>query len=86
MLQAGTLPGVSLLKGCTNLVSLTLGGDGLTTPDLETLDNDNFRETVAWLRECIKLRVLVFTNFFSGLGKQHPFNFTRILRLRIARQ
>ncbi|MCJ1430061.1 hypothetical protein MMC29_007976 [Sticta canariensis] len=66
MLQAGTLPGVSLLKGCTNLVSLTLGGDGLTTPDLETLDNDNFRETVAWLRECIKLRVLVFTNFFSG--------------------
>lgn len=66
MLQAGTLPGVSLLKGCTNLVSLTLGGDGLTTPDLETLDKDNFRETVAWLRECVKLRFLGFTNFFSG--------------------
>ena len=61
MLPPGTIPIVSLLRSCTNLVSLSLGAAGPTYTDLEE-HNEAFLETVAWLKECKQLRVLAITN------------------------
>ena len=67
MLPLDTIPQVSLLKCCTNLVSLSLGGRGLPDYfDLEEQYNDTFLETVAWLKECKQLRTLAFTHFPSA--------------------
>lgn len=55
---------VSLLKACTNLVSLSLGEH--IPPDLVGLEkkhNKAFLEMVAWLKACKKLRNLIFAEF-----------------------
>lgn len=66
MLTPGTIPKLSLLKDCTNLISLSVAGDELATIDLEGSHKDEFLETVAWLERCKKLRTLAFTKFFSA--------------------
>lgn len=53
ILSTDTFSKISLLKGCTNLVSLSLGG-GQLLEDLVVL------EIVAWLKELKKLKVLAF--------------------------
>lgn len=66
MLRPGSIPKVWLLKCCTNLVSLSLGGNGWGTTDLEQTHSDAFLETITWLKECKNLRTLAFTNFPSA--------------------
>lgn len=58
MLPPDAVPQISLLKGCTNLVLLSLSEYGLEPVDLEESHNDAFLEIVAWLKECIKLKLL----------------------------
>lgn len=59
------IPKLPLLKGCINLVYLSLAGNWQTI-DLEQTHNDSFLETVAWLKECKKLRILALTKIFSA--------------------
>ena len=61
---------VFLLKDCTNLTSLSLGkhvedmeDDIEGDIDFEIEHNKAFHETVAWLRDCNKLRKLNFSRF-----------------------
>lgn len=51
---------LSLLNGCRNLVSLSLSQNWLY--ELGIVRSDFFRETVAWLKECSKLRIFVCLN------------------------
>lgn len=66
MLSSSILLKISLLKGCTKLVSLSLAGDGQNSDDLEKSHNDSFLEILAWLKDCKKLRILAFTSFPSA--------------------
>ncbi|MCJ1423974.1 hypothetical protein MMC29_001861 [Sticta canariensis] len=61
----GPIPQFSLLKGCTNLVSLSLAGTEQYT-SLEKSHIDAFLEMVAWLKECKKLRILALKKFFTS--------------------
>lgn len=63
---------LSLLKDCTNLVSLSLVGNRLFATDLENSYNDAFLETVAWLKECKKLRTLAFAEIPSATALLIP--------------
>ena len=76
MLATDAGPQVSWLKCCTNLVSLSLaGGRGLPNWvhwDLEGKHHDDFFETLAWLKECKKLRILAFANFHSAAALMAP--------------
>lgn len=65
-LSSRITPKISLLKGCTNLVSLSLDEHRDYSIDLERLHYDAFIETVIWLKECKKLRTLAFTHFLSA--------------------
>lgn len=72
--SSSTVSKVSLLKGCTNLVSLSLDGDGWydfdfegsDITDFENLHDETFPDTVAWLKKCNKLRILSFVDFFAA--------------------
>lgn len=57
---------LSILKGCTNLVSLSLTMIQLTYARSDPLYKDAFLEVVAWLKECKKLRILDCTDIFDG--------------------
>ncbi|MCJ1424938.1 hypothetical protein MMC29_002826 [Sticta canariensis] len=57
---------LSLLKGCSNLVSLSLAEMEERYTGLETSHSDAFHETVTWLKECTKLRSLACTGFVSA--------------------
>ena len=57
---------LSLLKGCSNLVSLSLAGIEEHHTGLENSHSDAFHKTVAWLKECTKLRSLACTSFVSA--------------------
>lgn len=63
-LTLGKILKISLLTGCTNLVSVSLAAE--CTTDLAIL------ETVAWLKKCEKLRSLTFKNFSGGAGWVAP--------------
>lgn len=56
---------LSLLKGCSNLVSLSLAEMEEHHTGLENSHSDTFHKTVAWLKECTKLRSLACTGFVS---------------------
>lgn len=64
-LRRSSIPQLSLLKGCTNLFSLSLAVTEVYYSDLENLHNDALIETVSWLKECTKLRLLACTGFLS---------------------
>lgn len=71
MLWLCTIPNVSLLKGCTNLVSLSLAGETLLaeetlSADLEESHNEAFLEIIVWLKECKRLQNLGLTNLRSA--------------------
>lgn len=66
MLLTDTIHEISLLKGFTNLVSLSLAGPPLLPIDLQKWYNDAFLEIVAWLKECKLLRILAITKFLLG--------------------
>lgn len=53
-----TLLNLALLKGCTNLVSLSLTGFTLYYTKLEMSRNNAIREIFTWLLECKRLRKL----------------------------
>lgn len=80
-LPSKAVPNISLLKGCTNLVSLSLAGNGIAIDDIEKSHNDDFLETVAWLKRCKKLRVLAFTKFFSAPSLMTPILLENSIRL-----
>lgn len=65
-LNSSTTPILSLLKHCTNLVSLSLSGTGDRLTDLDKSHSNGFLETVAWLKECKKLRTLACNMLFSA--------------------
>ena len=65
-LPLGAISKVSLLKSCTNLVSLSLGGRKVDYMDLENEDNNAVLEMAAWLWACKQLRNLAFTHFPSA--------------------
>lgn len=68
-LPSEMLPKLSLLKGCTNLISLSLDGSRTDTfTEFEKSHKDVFLETAVWLKECRKLRSLAFTKFSGALG------------------
>lgn len=78
MLSPDIAPKVSLLKCCTNLVSLSLGdrwwvlGDRGRATSHHKIHNHAFLETVAWLKECKKLQALAFTNFSGAIALTAP--------------
>lgn len=80
-LPSDTIPKVWLLKGCTNLVTLSLAGNGRAIYDLEASHNEAFLETVAWLKGCKKLRILAFTKFFSAAALMTPILLENDIRL-----
>ncbi|RDW70256.1 hypothetical protein BP5796_08653 [Coleophoma crateriformis] len=64
-LRADAIKHISLLKDCVALETLALtDAEGLV--NLEATENDVFLESVAWLRQCEKLRDLKFSKFFSA--------------------
>lgn len=63
-IPADAMPAISMLKGCTNLVTLLLAES--IGVDLEHRHNDIFLETVAWLKECESLRSISFSKFLSA--------------------
>lgn len=63
ILPPETISNLWLLKGCTNLVSLSLDGNWLGTTETQQSRRWFFLETGAWLKQCKKLRILAFTNF-----------------------
>lgn len=67
VLTSINLPRVSLLKGCTNLVSLSLG-----THNVENLDNDSLLAMAAWLKECKKLQNLYVARFVNAPALLSP--------------
>ena len=71
-LPSRTLTRVSQLKRCTNLVSFSLGGDGMVSDAFDEVNRDGFLETVAWLKECKKLRCLALTRFYSASTLMTP--------------
>lgn len=83
-IKADAIPDISMLKGCTNLVSLALAEDGVATQDLEKRHNDVFLETIAWLRECQKLRTISMAKMLSATGLltpvllEHNINLTKL--------
>lgn len=60
-----TIYNLSLLNGCTNLVSISLAGCKLSRNDLEVSGHDAFRKTCTWLKGCKKLRNLALSGFFQ---------------------
>ena len=71
-LKAEAIPAISMLKGCTRLVSLSLAENGVATQDLEKRHNDIFLETVAWLRDCAGLQTISMTKMLSATGLLTP--------------
>ena len=65
-IKAQSIPALSMLKGCTNLSSLSLSENGVATQDLEKRHNDNFLEIVAWLCQCKALRSISLSNLLSA--------------------
>lgn len=64
-LTSSNIHRLPLLKGCKNLVSVLLGHSGGFPPDLNESHRDVLFETVAWMKECKKLRVLTCSGFFG---------------------
>lgn len=63
------LPRLSLLKGCTNLISLSLEGSKTDTSiEFEKSHKGDFLEIAAWLQKCKKLRSLAFIQFSGALA------------------
>lgn len=66
MFRSDVMREISLLKDCTNLVSLFLGGNGVINEDMQRFELKAFMETVAWLNECKKLLIVAFEDFYSA--------------------
>ena len=71
-LEADAIPAMSMLKGCTNLISLSLAENGAATQDLEKRHNDIFLETIAWLLDCKRLQAISMTKMLSATGLLTP--------------
>lgn len=65
-LPAPTIQELWLLKDCTNLVSLSLAGRALCVIPVQIFHWNALPKTVAWLKECKKLRILSVTNVLSA--------------------
>lgn len=71
-IKADAIQAISMLKGCTNLTSLSLAENGIATQDLEKRHNDIFLEIIAWLRECKTLQTISMTKMLSATGLLTP--------------
>ena len=71
-LKPEAIQNLSMLKGCTNLTSLSLGEIGTTKQDLEKRHNDVYLETIAWLCSCKNLRTIAMINILSATGLLTP--------------
>lgn len=65
-LTSSNIPKLSLLRRCTNLVSVLFGHIGRYAADRNESHREALFETVAWLKECKKLQVLTCSSFFSA--------------------
>lgn len=72
---------ISMLKGCTNLTSLSLAENGVATQDLEKRHNDTFLETIAWLCECKRLQTVSMTRMLSATGLLTPVLLEKDIKL-----
>lgn len=63
---------VSLLKGCTNLVSFSLGRRAFHSRDFQEIHTDAVLETIAWLKKCKRLRKLRFGYFPIAAALMKP--------------
>lgn len=68
-LQSSSQDNHALLKGCTNLVSLSLGGNWNSITEHDNWRNNAFRETFPWLMECKKLRNLASSGSLPWLPR-----------------
>ncbi len=71
-IKAEAIPSISMLKGCTELTSLSLAENGIGTQDLEKRHNDVFLEIIAWLRDCHMLQAISMTKMLSATGLLTP--------------
>ncbi|MCJ1267871.1 hypothetical protein MMC22_007757 [Lobaria immixta] len=67
-----TIQELWLLKDCTNLVSLSLAGRALCVIPVQIFHWGALLKTVAWLKECKKLRILSVTNMLSAHALTAP--------------
>lgn len=81
MFSWDAIPKIPLLKGCTKLVSLSLGVSGWASFDLELSHNDVFLKIIAWLKECRQLKILAFTNFPSATALMASIFFENNIQL-----
>jgi len=80
-IKAEAIPAISMLKGCTNLTSLSLAENGVATQDLEKRHNDTFLEIIAWLRECQALQTISITKMLNATGLLIPVLLENNIRL-----
>jgi len=80
-IKADAMPSISMLKECTNLISLSLAENGVGTQDLEKRHNDIFLETIAWLCECHMLQTISMTKMLSATGLLTPVLLKNNIRL-----
>lgn len=66
------MPGISFLKDCTNLVSLSLAEAIQPYTDLKTSHKGVFSEIIEWLKNCKKLRYISFKNFLHASDIMTP--------------
>lgn len=81
-----TMPAIPLLKGCTNLIHLSLGEFNRPETEFNITHRNEFDETVAWLRQCTKLRTIELTNFRSAPALMTPVlweNSVQLVKLHI---
>ena len=77
-----SIPHLALLQGCTALKTLRVE-DIHGTTDLEAIENDVFRETIAWLQKCSNLQRLSFSKLQSGAAITGLTNHTGCLQCNI---
>jgi len=80
-LKPEAITAISMLKGCTNLTSLSLAENGVASQDLEKRHNDIFLETIAWLRDCKGLQTISMAKILSATGLMTPILLENSIKL-----
>ena len=81
-LSADAMQSLNILKGCTNLTSLSLAESPGSITDLEHRHNDVFLEVVVWLQECTNLKSVQLSHFYSGPALLTPVLLEKTIHLR----
>lgn len=79
-LQASAMNALSLLRPCTAIQTLELRDCGALV-DLESTENDNLREIIAWLTSCRQLKIISLKSFANGPAILAPVCLENNIRL-----